>query len=151
MSELRSVAAFFLGLLFFIFLIGLALGRIRLPSRPATNETKIEKITPTPKLMAEATKKPGLLDRVIGIFKRPTPSLTPAPKQKKTETQSEKTAEEPVTSEKIAPTDSLKAGLKNGQPTKGGVNQIPESGAPTLLLPLSLLLGSWGQYLRRKR
>lgn len=152
MSELRSVIAFFLGLVFFIVLIGLAIGRIRLPKRTVTT-TVTELVTPTLVPTIAPTKKPGFWDKVAGIFRRATPTptlvLTTTPVVK-TET----------------PLSEMKEALEPGQitggrviVTKGGeviavdqtqTQSIPDTGAPTLFLPLSLLLGGFGLKLRRR-
>ena len=161
MSELRSVLAFFLGLVFFVVIIGLALGRIRLPNQKAKTQTVTEQVTPTPLLTAVPTKKPGLLDRIAGIFKKTTPTPTLKPTKKKTEVAVEQTTT-PLTDmkEAIAPEQSTGSKVittKGGQvisidkvPVDSG-QTIPESGAPTLLIPFSLLLAGLGHKLKKQQ
>jgi hypothetical protein len=140
MSELRSVIAFFLGLVFFIVIIGLALGRIRLPKQSQTPKTSTVQITPTPKA--------GLLEKIAGVFKKttPTPKPTSGPK-KQPKTQTTEIASEPETS---TPVNEMKKAVSPFPQTKGG-QSIPESGAPTLLIPFSLLLAGLGQKLRKQK
>jgi len=157
MSELRSVIAFFLGLVFFIVLIGLAIGRIRIPRSSQQANIAIT-VTPTPTVAP--TKKPGLFDRIAGIFRRATPTPTNVP-----------LAEPTLTN---VPVGEMQEALDPGQITGGrvvttkggkviaidetgpvntvapGTQTIPDSGAPTLLLPLSLLLGGFGFKLRKR-
>ena len=167
MSELRSVIAFFLGLVFFVVIIGLAIGRIRLPKRTQP-QTVTELVTPTPVPTAVPTKKPGLLDRIAGIFKKPTPTPTKKPTPTTKEIAQVQETGTPVTEMKQAlepeETTSQVVTNKGGQvisidrfpevnqtiQTKGG-QTIPESGAPTLLIPFSLMLGGLGQYLKKKK
>lgn len=152
MSELRSVIAFFLGLVFFVVIIGLAIGRIRLPKKDAKTTTVTELVTPTPKI--SPTKKPGLIDKIAGIFRR----TTPTPKIAIKETIEPKIA----IKETSTPVSEMKQALEPEkldnvfvdrfpQTTKGGVQTIPESGAPTLLVPLAFVLTGIGTKLRRKK
>jgi len=157
MSELRSVIAFFLGLVFFVVLIGLAIGRIRIPNR--TQQAKVA-LTATPTPTQIPTKKPGFIERIAGIFRRstPTPTMT-VPQAQPTLT------EVPVKEMKEALNPDYITGgrvvtTKGGQiitidetapqATVQGTQTIPDSGAPTLLLPLSLLLGGFGIKLRKR-
>ena len=161
MSELRSVIAFFLGLVFFVVIIGLALGRIRLPNQKAKTQTVTEQVTPTPIPTAVPTKKPGLLDKIAGIFKKTTPTPTVSPTKKKSEVVVEQTST-PVTEMKEAlPPEQSTGGsvvtTKGGQvisidkvPIASG-ETIPESGAPTLLIPFSLLLAGLGRKLKKQQ
>jgi len=160
MSELRSVIAFFLGLVFFVVIIGLALGRIRLPNQKIKTDTITEQVTPTPLPTAQPTKKPGILDRIAGIFKKTTPTPTLSPTKKKTEVAVEQTST-PVTDMKEAVAPEQTGGkvitTKGGQvisidkvPVESG-QTIPESGAPTLLIPFSLLLAGLGHKLKKQQ
>jgi len=169
MSELRSVIAFFLGLVFFVVIIGLAIGRIRLPGRTQT-KTVTEQVKPTPVPTAVPTKKPGLIDRIAGIFKKTTPTPTPTkePKQTSIEVAEVQETGTPVTEMKQALEPKETTGqvvtTKGGQvisidrfpeqsqstQTKGG-QTIPESGAPTLLLPFAIMMGGLGKFLRRQK
>lgn len=162
MSELRSVLAFFLGLVFFVVIIGLALGRIRLPNQKAKTQTVTEQVTPTPVPTVTPTKKPGLLDRIAGIFKKTTPTPTPKPMAKVQKTEIVETTT-PVTEmkEALSPEENVGGAVittKGGQvisidkvPVAPSGETIPESGAPTLLIPLSILLAGLGQKLRKQQ
>lgn len=171
MSELRSVIAFFLGLVFFVVIIGLALGRIRLPGQNQT-KTITEQITPTAIPTPSPTKKPGLIEKIAGIFKKttPTPTLIPTrkPNQDVIEVAQVQETGTPVTEMKQALDPETNIGQvstsKGGQvisidrfpqenqtvQTKGG-QTIPESGAPTLLIPLAMMIGGFGKFLSRQK
>lgn len=163
MSELKSVLAFFLGLVFFVIIIGLALGRIHLPKNRSKTQTITEQTTPTPTPMARPTKKPGLMDKIAGVFKKDQPSPTPKPLAKTPRPTPEiKETETPLTEmkEALSPEEPVGGTIinKGGQvisvdktPTAPTGETIPESGAPTLLIPLSLLLARVGQKLRRSQ
>jgi hypothetical protein len=156
MSENRTVLAFFVGLVIFLVLIGLVLNRVRKPSTSNKEEVKAESVTPSP------TKKPGIFSGWSGLFgRKTTPTPSPSPKTKPQPT----VIIMGETAEGVTPNNELKQGIyEEGQvsrtveiSTKGGVTieatttTIPETGAPTALLPLSLLLGGTGFYLKRRK
>jgi len=158
MSELRSVIAFFLGLVFFIVLIGLAIGRIRIPR---SNQQVSVAITATPTPTVVPTRKPGLLDRIAGIFRRttPTPTMTIPLAQPTLTNVPVGEMKEALDPERI--TGGRVVTTKGGQviaidetgprtTVAEGTQTIPDSGAPTLLFPLSLLLGGFGLKLRKR-
>ena len=173
MSELRSVIAFFLGLVFFVVIIGLAIGRIRLPNKNAKTTTVTELVTPTPKIVP--TKKPGIFEKLGGIFKKATPTPKPTktelarkPGTKEVEVKEVEVVETstPISQMKQAlePEQQVKGTIvkKGGEiisvdrftpttTTKGGVETIPESGSPTLLLPLAMFMGGLGKKLLGKK
>lgn len=147
MSELRSVIAFFLGLVFFIIIIGLVIGRIRLPGR----QQQVAKVSPTPTVSAilTPTRGSGLLDRIAGIFRRKSPTPTPKTQNKPQPTGMViEIGGSSVNSEMKQALQPQEA-VGDARTTKGG-QVIPESGAPTLLLPFSLLLGGLGLKLRKR-
>lgn len=163
MSENRTVIAFFLGLVIFIVLIGLVVNRIRKPQK-STEAKKNEVVTPSPKPGEPTpTSKPGILSGLTDLFKRkPTP--TPAKKPKPTPTIIILGETNEIDSD--SPNAELKQGIAQegvvshtaSISTKGGlstqtpsVTTIPETGAPTALIPISLLLGGIGTILKGKR
>jgi len=151
MSDIKSVASFFIGLVLFVLLVFFALGRLKAPLKPITNNSKI---TLTPTLVPSPTpvvvsKKLTLIERLRNIFAKkpklsPTPTLTPVLPT--------------AIVQQIKPTvilinETPQAGASATYIAGGAQNTyvIPETGSPTLLIPLSFLLGSAGLYLRKRK
>lgn len=170
MTETKSILAFFIGLVFFIVLIGLAIGRIKVPPKKTTETAKVEQIALTPTIAP--TKKPGFLASLKSIFsKKTTPTPTPINSNQilnKTSLAQETGKPVPIDrSTKDTPNSELKQALnpkginavqEHSQTTKGGLpvnniqsETIPETGTPLLVLPLSLLLGSAGVWLKKNK
>ena len=165
MSENRTVIAFFLGLVIFIVLIGLVVNRVKKP-KETTKATKTESVTPTnepnKKEGATPTSKPGLLGSLADLFNpKPTTKPTGKPKPKSTPT----VIILGETTDPNEPNNELKQGFaQEGEvshtasiATKGGMSAqtpsattIPETGAPTVLIPLAFLLGGAGALIKRK-
>jgi len=150
MGETKSVLAFFIGLVFFIVLIGLAIGRIKTPNKKTSTTAQI-----SPTQAISPTKKPGLIDSIKNIFTK-KPSITPTP------TPSPKTKKKPIISidrfDPQTPNSDLKQALGTNTTTKGSqpvktinTQTIPESGTPSLIIPLSMLLGGLGIGLKKKQ
>jgi hypothetical protein len=149
MSELKSVAAFFIGLVVFVIIIALAIGRLR-PSE----KSKVVILSPTPtKALQVRNNKdnPSLLDRIRGIFTRNTPTPTKSPTPTKGRNTPTPTKIESELKEAIRPTFviSEEEVNLNSQPVND-VIVIPETGASSLLLPLSLFLSGFGVWIKKK-
>ncbi len=67
MSDLKSVLAFFIGLVIFVFLIAFAIGKIRLPSKPKTTVAVVTS-TPTPAPTKTETKKTDFWTSIKSLF-----------------------------------------------------------------------------------
>ena len=165
MSENRTVIAFFLGLVIFIVLVGLVVNRIREPEKDV-NAKKTEAVTPTKAKKAgdiSPTDKPGILGSIANLFNR---GATPEPTKKIKPTPTIIILGETDGTDPNSPNADLKQGFApEGQvshtasiSTKGGLStqkpsatSIPETGAPTVLIPLALLLGGAGTFLRKKK
>lgn len=117
---------FFVGLVVFILLVAFALGRLHIPGRNTASGTP----TPTPTVVVTAT--PGTSGGLFGwLFRRSTPTPSPSPKLQPTY---------------IVPQPTYPV-QKN---TVNGVNTIPETGSPTLLLLLPGALGAAGAWIKRR-
>lgn len=126
MSDLKSVLGFFIGLVVFILLVAFALGRIKLPKNTA-------------------------LKNIFSAKKTAKTSPTPTPNKVQTDSQITTNSVNQELKQALQPT--LITTTKGGLPVNKikGITTIPETGAPTALIPFSLLLGSAGFYLRRKK
>jgi hypothetical protein len=150
MSDIKSVISFFIGLVLFVFIVFLALGRLRQPAKPGPNVTVILTLAPSPTISQnQPTKKLSLLDALKKIFVKKetvTPTLIPSP-----------TLAQGLVKQ-ISPTvilinDTPESGQSAVYAAGGipNVYTIPETGNPTLLLPLAVVLGSVGMYLKKKK
>jgi len=145
MSELRSVLAFFLGLVFFVLLIGLAIGRVKLPSK-----NKVA-ITPTivPTVMVKKTTKPSLLDKIKNFFSIKKATVTDKKENTKTVDNTLKNLKRALTPTATVKKPTFVTSTNQAQITN--ITTIPETGAPSLLMPATMLLGSLGVFLRKKK
>lgn len=158
MSDLRSVLAFFIGLVVFVLLVAFAVGKLIAPKKPATTAKAVTiTVTPTKAVTPTPTGKPSFLSKIFGVFSR-KPTLTPTPKVTAQASPTPTAIVVRVNEDGSMP--ELKAAINPDGSTKRvvyvknnvqGVTTIPETGAPTLLLPATLLLGSAGMFLRRKK
>lgn len=148
MSDLKSVFAFFIGLVFFIVLVIFAISRIRMSVKPTTTAnqpTVTITLTPTPTPNGLKTaQKPSLLSKIFGFF-APSPTTTPTTKKSP-----------PPMKQALKPTVIVYTQTKGGikQPvvnTVSGVATIPETGAETFVLPLASVLGGLGIYLKKRK
>ena len=158
MGETKSVLAFFIGLVFFIVLIGLAIGRVRTTNKKTSTTAKI-----TPTQTISPSKKPGLIDSIKNIFsKKPSPTPTPKTKNQVLTDSNSESKNEPLISidrfDPQTPNSELKQALEPNTTTKGGqpietinTQTIPESGTPSLIIPISMLLGGLGIGLKKKQ
>lgn len=176
MSDLKSVLAFFIGLVFFILLVVFAIGRIRMSGKPATTAlqpTITLTLTPSPTPVGlKAAQKPSLLSQFLGWFApkkstKVTPTITPTPSPVLSTTSVGATLGVPTSppaslgvntqmKQALKPTVILYAQTKGGikQPTVNtvsGVATIPETGAETFVLPLASAFAGLGIYLKKKK
>lgn len=168
MSDLKSVLAFFIGLVFFVVLVVFVIGRVRMAATPKTSAqapTITITLTPTPTIAGIKAKSPSLLDRIKGLFAA-KPKATPTPKTTVNGGTSTNNGVQ-ITEITGTPNGTLKLALKPTvilytQQSKGGVKQpvvntvsgvvtIPETGAETFVLPLASALGAIGVYLKKRK
>lgn len=139
MSGFNKVTSFVLGLivvLVFLFVFG---SRVNLTDKLLA--FKDSKVTPTPKVTTvtptPAPKKKGFFESLFGRKTTPSPTTTPTPKEIKiveNNTQGETVFTNPPT------TNSMTT-----QP-----QTIPQTGSPTILLPILISALGSGLYLRKK-
>jgi hypothetical protein len=150
MSELKSVAAFFIGLVVFVIIIALAIGRLR-PSRQ--KETIIPSPTPTVAQEVNDEDRPSILERIRGIFRRNTPTPT-SPSPTPIRRRSTPTPTRTATGLKEAFRPTFVVSEEEVDLSTRPINNvvvIPETGTPNLLLPLTLLFSSFGFWLKKKK
>ena len=153
MSDLKSVFAFFIGLVFFIVLVIFAIGRIRMSVKPTITvnlPTITLTLTPTPTGL-KAAKKPSFLSKIFGFFAPKPAVLTPTPIEPTLMVPTS-----PPMKQALKPTVIVYTQTKGGikQPkinTVSGVTTIPETGAETFVLPLAGALGGLGIYLKKRK
>lgn len=166
MSDLKSVLAFFIGLVFFVLLVVFAISRIRSGAKPTTSAKNQPTITvtftpsPTPVGMKKA-QQPSLLSRIMGFFtaKKPTvikPTVTPTPSANSAVVEQITASPNYTLKESLKPTVILYTQTKGGvkQPTVNtvaGVTTIPETGAETFVLPLAGALAGLGIYFKKRK
>ncbi|MFA6005749.1 MAG: hypothetical protein WC775_04675 [Patescibacteria group bacterium] len=163
MSDLKSVIAFFIGLVFFVVLVVFAIGRIRGGAKPTSVSASItatitQAPSPTP-VGLQAAKKPSFIDRIKSFFTArkvtPTPT-TPVPNPTAAVANGASNSPNFQLKDAVRPTVILYTQTKGGvkQPsvnTVSGVATIPETGAETFVLPLASALGGLGIYLKKRK
>lgn len=157
MSDLKSVLSFFIGLIIFVGLVFLAITKVNPKKNVQTkNQVTVTLVPTVTKVIVLNTKKLSLLDRFKLLFNKN--KITPTPII-------------PLNSDLVINDNNLL--VKEIKPTvivyentnqagasatntiskvqiNNTVTTIPETGAPTLLLPLSLLILSSGIFLKKR-